>query len=94
MASLASPPIHPLVPLPVHPDEDGLYPRDKEYLKASKQKRDLYWEIVQESFIFIRSFPKADRGIVNTAFHTALNQIHPNNDGTQINVMKQPQENN
>lgn len=93
MTLLAPLPIHLPAPLPDHPDEDGLYPRDKDCLKASKKKRDLYWEIVQESFIFIRSFPEADRGIVNSVFLTALNQIHPKTEAP-ISVEKQPKENN
>jgi len=93
MTLLASPPIHPSASLPEHPDEDGLYQKDKEYLKQSKKRRDLHWEIVQESFIFIRSFPEADRGIMNGAFLTALNQIHPKTE-TLIKAETQVKENN
>ena len=77
MTLLASPPIHPSVPLSEHPDEDGLYPRDKAFLIKHKKEQELFQEIQYEFFLLIRSYPEAKRKVLNASFHNALNFIHP-----------------
>jgi len=75
MMNLSDPPIRPQAPLIEGPDDEGLYPRDREYLSRVSKQSQYYIELVEEFLMLIRSFPNAEKNVISKSFHTALNHM-------------------
>ena len=65
------------------PSVDVLTNQDVQHLKKMQVKQDLHIELVKGFFVFIRSFPEAERKQFCSAFYSAMDVACPRQEDEQ-----------